>query len=69
MWNLTCPKCGAPTDRAQLRIVSGTFECQGVFLAEDGFALCDARQLSTDNELVFCGACEKTFPLHECAKE
>ena len=66
MFSLTCPRCKAPPDEAHLEVVSGTFNAIGMRLQEDGFATSDANQFNTDEEWVFCNACDARFPLGEC---
>lgn len=65
-FKLSCPRCKAEPDAAQLEVVLGKFECVHVKLQEDGFDLMEAKQLNTEDEQVFCNACEETFPLGEC---
>lgn len=69
MFRLTCPRCGAEPDDARLKVVSGTFQAEGMLLQEDGFATMDARQFNTDHEMVRCSECEAVFPLGECLEE
>lgn len=57
-----CPKCGK---KDQLFVSSGVFYAQGLFLAEDGFAFSDAKQVDTEDEWVECGACGAGFSSQE----
>lgn len=65
-FKLSCPRCKAMPDDARLEVTSGIFRARALFLSEDGFATMDAKQFDTDNEMVFCHACEETFSLGEC---
>ena len=69
MFRISCPRCKAPANQAQLKVVGGTFEVRGVALMRDGFDLHESKSLSTDDELVRCAQCGETFPLGECLDE
>lgn len=66
MYRLTCPKCGADSEEARLTVISGKFESTNMLLCEDGFSVVDARQFNTEDEMVWCKVCERTFPLSDC---
>ena len=65
MFKIDCPRCKAPTEEANLEVVSGTFDSR-MPLTADGFTPLDSKQFDTDNEMVACDACGDTFPLGEC---
>ncbi len=69
MFRLTCPKCGAGPDEANLQVVSGNFRASKMWLRRDGFAAMDAKTFDTDEEVVYCGACGARFPLGDCLDE
>jgi hypothetical protein len=72
-YNLRCPRCGAPPERAKLKVISGRFVSEmplaGRFvsempLAEDGFW--PSKKWDTEDEIVRCSSCTTVFPLYEC---
>lgn len=65
-YDLSCPICGAQAEFARLEIVRGEFDAQKLMLSENGFNLSDAGQYKTNNEIVYCHACKRTFDLHRC---
>ena len=62
----SCVRCGSPEG---VRLVSGKFNCSGVTVYKDGFALTDAKQLNTSDEMVHCPACNATYPLGDIYPE
>lgn len=66
MFRLICPKCGVEPEDAKLEVVSGSFRASKMWLQEDGFATTDAKSFDTDEETVYCHACERFFPLGDC---
>lgn len=69
MFKLSCPRCKAPPDDAQLQVTSGAFTAMGMHLYKDGFSTEDAAQFCTEDEQVHCEACDETFSLNECLDE
>lgn len=65
-FKLSCPRCKAEPDDARLEVISGVFNARAMYLQEDGFATMDAKQFDTDEEKVYCHACEQTMSLGEC---
>lgn len=66
MFKLNCPRCGAEEVKARLEVVSGRFMSNRVYLEKDGFDLYASNGLDTEDEMVYCHACECTFTLDEC---
>jgi hypothetical protein len=62
----TCPRCKAAPEDAMLEVVSGIFRARAMYLQPDGFATMHAKQFDTDEEQVYCHACEQTMSLGEC---
>jgi hypothetical protein len=60
MWILECPKCGAEDT---MNVIGGKWS-GSTPLCVDGFAIGDGH-CDTEDELVWCTACEKKFPLSE----
>lgn len=56
----SCPFCGA---NDQLSVVGGTFQAMGISIAHDGFAFADAQTMQTEDEMVQCEACSRTFSM------
>jgi len=69
MFRLTCPKCGAEPEDARLEVVYGRFRASKMWLQEDGFATMDAKTFDTDEETVYCHACERWFSLGNCLSD
>lgn len=57
----TCRSCGG-----QLYVVSGAFEASPMPLHRDGFSFLEAKQVSTDNEVIHCSMCDSTLSLADC---
>jgi hypothetical protein len=69
MFKTSCPRCKAELEDARLEVVGGTFRASKMWLGEDGFATTDAKTFDTNDEIVYCHACEEQFPLGECLDE
>lgn len=54
----SCPYCG---QEGALEVVGGTFQTMGVRVDAEGFAFADASMMQTEEELVRCDACQRTF--------
>lgn len=57
----TCRSCGG-----QLYVVSGEFESSPMPLHHDGFSFTEAKQVSTENEVIHCSLCDTTLTLADC---
>jgi hypothetical protein len=64
-YNLRCPRCGAPPERAKLKVISGRFVSE-MPLAEDGFWPLSSKKWDTEDEIVRCSSCTTVFSLYEC---
>ena len=62
MYITKCPKCGTEDS---LHVISGSFECARMSLKKDGFCFADAKQIDTNDEIVWCLECDETFSLSE----
>ena len=61
-FSTSCPYCGVD---GALDVVSGNFQAWGISINADGFAFADAQMMQTDNEMVECYACHRTFSTDE----
>jgi hypothetical protein len=76
MFSTICPKCGAA--EGTLLVIEVTFSMSGrrvmlsdTFLYADGFVLnlpYVLRDMSTEDEVVWCRVCEEQFPLSEVTR-
>lgn len=60
MFSTTCIRCG---EEDTLEVVSCNATFVGLPLTEDGFAFSDAKQVSTEDEMLRCTACNQFFLL------
>jgi hypothetical protein len=66
MYITTCPACN---EDDCLYVISGVFQTVGMNLHSDGFAFDDAQQVSTEDETVMCGMCDRLFSLGNLYRE
>ena len=57
-FSTSCPYCGQADE---LEMVGGTFQTLGVPITAAGFALADASMMQTEDEIVLCNACQRSF--------
>lgn len=68
-FKLSCPRCKAKPEDARLEVVGGTFEANRMYLERDGFNVAAAKSFNTDDEKVYCNACNEFMSLGECLEE
>lgn len=58
-FSTSCPYCGHADE---LEVVGGTFQTLGVPITAAGFDFADASMMQTEDEIVLCNACQRSFP-------
>ncbi|NMP24688.1 hypothetical protein [Sulfobacillus harzensis] len=60
-FSTSCPYCGVGD---HLMVVGGTFQAMGMAIQADGFAFADAKNVTTEDEQIYCDGCHRTFSAH-----
>jgi hypothetical protein len=65
-YKLSCPRCKASSEDADLEVVDAKVELEGVKLTQDGYDISTGEIVGSDDEHAHCARCQTTFPLEEC---